>query len=341
MRPVLRVFVTIGLAGGIAVGPAALPASAAGSGNTTIQTAVEAWYRHNPTCSLPTSCLGAGQKPPSPYAPDTLHIGVAAGQEQDRTYLQLDLTMLPAGTKPVGGQLRLPVATGPQDGTRASETASLQACLVADAFADADGSVAEPPKVDCGAVSTAAVFVPAAGAVPAAFTVDLTDLADAWAKGGQPGSLALLPGKDVAATDSWQVAISARARSGPGVAKITAALSFVALAVNGANPPAVAAPVDSGYAAAPPFSPGTNSDVVASPSVQIQTLTAPAPAPGVARLAPVLVATALPSAAVVPHGFKYPGVFLLPILMIGAATWVARAMTRDLAMSNLKVAVQP
>lgn len=31
--------------------------------------------------------------------------------------------------------------------------------------------------------------------------------------------------------------------------------------------------------------------------------------------------------------FRYPGVFLLPLVLVGAATWIARALTRDLAMA--------
>ena len=173
MRPVARVLLAVGVAGCTALGPA-VAALAAGSGSLTTGPKAEAWYRTSPACALPTGCPPV----PSPYAAGTLHIGVDLGAETDRTVLQLDLTALPAGTKPAGGQLRVPVATGSQDGTRSPETAKIRACPVTAAVKDTDGSYDPPPKADCDSASVDAVFVPAAGAAPAAFTVDLSALAD-------------------------------------------------------------------------------------------------------------------------------------------------------------------
>ena len=322
MRPVSRVLLVVGLTGCTALGPA-VAALAAGSGTLTTGPKAEAWFRTSPACALPTGCPPL----PSPYAADTLHIGVELGTETDRTVLQLDLTALPAGTKPAGGQLRVPVATGTQDGTRSPETAKIRACPVAAAVKDADGTYDPAPKPDCDSASVDAVFVPAAGAVPAAFTVDLTSLATEWQEATYPGTMALLPAEGAAATDSWHVAISGRDREGTDVPKVTAAVSYVGGSVDTAEqaPPPVTAPIDSGGPATlPETSLSAPAPVVQEPAPQPQ---APAVAAPVQAAAP----TALAPVAFADGGFRYPAVFLMPLLFAIAAGWLGRALTRDLA----------
>lgn len=328
MRPISRLLVATSLMGVALVGPMIAPALAAGSGNTTVSLSAEAWYRTTPICALPTGCPAA---PPSPYAAETLHVGVGLGAEESRTYLTLDLSTLPSGTKPAGGQLRLPVASGPQDGSFRPETAKIQACLVATAVKDVDGTFDKAPAADCEGVSIPAVYVAAAGTTPAAFTVDLTDLATAWQDAGSPGSLALLPAEAPAPSDSWHAAFSGSKRTGEGVAKITAAVSYVSASVDSEEqpPPPVFAPVDSSFT--PPLTSGTDTGFASTP-----TFTAPETVPvTVAGQAPTaLVAAAAtptqPVASILPTEFKYPAVFLLPLLLLGAAGWVGRALTRDL-----------
>ena len=324
MRPVARVLLALGVAGCAALGPA-VAAQAAGSGTLTTGPKVEAWYRTSPACALPTGCPSA----PSPYAADTLHIGVDLGAEADRTVLQLDLTALPAGTKPAGGQLRVPVATGAQDGTRSPETAKIRACPVTAAVKDADGSYDPPPKPDCDSASVDAVFVPEAGAAPAAFTVDLSALATEWQEATYPGALALLPAEGAAPTDSWHVAISRRDRKGTDVAKVTAAVSYVGSSVDIAElaPPPVSAPIDNGTPATlPDSSLSAPGPVLQEPAPQPQ-----APAVAVAAPAQAAAPAALAPVAFTDGSFRYPAVFLMPLLFAIAAGWLGRAMTRDLA----------
>jgi hypothetical protein len=324
MRHVSRVLLTLTLAAGGAVAPAAV-ALAAGSGSVTTTPSAEAWYRFSPLCATPLGCPSQA----SPYAADTLHVGVNLGAEEDRTVLQLDLTKLPAGTKPAGGQLRLPVATGPQDGSRTPETAKIRACPLYDEVEDVDGSFADVPEPDCKAASVDAVYEPAAGEAPAAFTVDLAALAAIWQESVSPGALVLLPAEAPAPTDAWHVAFSRRDREGEGVARITAAISFVggAVDVEEAEVPPVEAPLDSGFVPppalttvdAPPLSaPGPIDVPVAAPAP----VPAPAPQPTAAPVIPV--------ASVVDTSFRYPGVFLLPLALAVVVGWLGRAMTRDL-----------
>jgi hypothetical protein len=329
MRPVSRALLTLTAAGCAALGPAAA-VLAAGSGSVTTGPTAEAWYRSSPVCALPTGC------PPgaSPYAPETLHIGVDLGAEQDRTLLQLDLTGLPAGTKPAGGQLRLPIADGAQDGSRAPEVARIRTCPVHDEVEDVDGAYDAAPEPDCASASVDAVYVAATDQVPAAFTVDLGALAAVWQESVSPGALALLPADGLEPTESWHVALSRRDREGQDVATISAAISFASLAVDTAQepPPPVQAPVDPGFAA--PTALSFDSPPLTAPG---PTLDAPVTAPQEPAAAPApqaAPAQVVPVAAFVDGGFRYPAVFLLPLVFAAALGWLGRALTRDLTATS-------
>lgn len=324
MRPVPRVLLALTLTGGAVLGPAAA-ALAAGSGTVTTGPSAEAWYRFSPLCGTPTGCPAQ----PSPYAAGTLHVGVNLGAEEDRTVLQLDLSSLPAGTKPAGGQLRLPVATGTQDGARSPATATIRACPVDEQVKDVDGSYADVPEPDCEAASVDAVYEPATAEAPASFTVDLAALAVVWQESLAPGALALLPAEAPAPTDAWHVAFSRRDREGEGVAHITAAVTYVGGSVDVEEEPVptVEAPIDPGFVPPPALSTVDAAPLSAPGPVDVP-VTAPAPAPAPAPQA--AAAPVVPVAAVVDTSFRYPGVFLLPLALAVVVAWLGRAMTRDL-----------
>ena len=77
----------------------------------TVNNRAEAWYSASPvdTCTSPIGCPPGST---SPYPADTLHVGVAGGQETSRTYLAPDLTSLSPGASVVGATMTLPVAAG-------------------------------------------------------------------------------------------------------------------------------------------------------------------------------------------------------------------------------------
>ncbi len=340
MRSASRVLLGLGLTAAAVLGPA-LPALAAGSGQAIVKPTAEGWYRVTPACGLPTGCADLSATP-SPYPPDTLHVGVNAGTEEARTYLQLDLAKLPAGTKPSGGTLLLPVASS-DDGTRAPETAKLQACAVKGEVTDVDGSFATPPEADCEGASVAAVFVPAVGEAPAAFTVDLADLTAVWEAGGQPGALALLPAAETAPPESWHVAFSDRTRTGEGVIPITAALAFVSASLDTTGEAApVVAPPPFEPAPAPAFDSSGSTDFggdtsFAAPALSAETPLLPEP---VAQAAPAPATAPVPQQVVpvaqsfVQSGFRYPAVFLLPLLLAVGVAYLGRALTRDLVSTQ-------
>lgn len=327
MRSVSRLLLAGCLTAGAVLGPA-LPALAAGSGTTVVQPSAEAWYRSTPLCALPTGCVDATGAP-SPYADDTLHVAVNGGQEEARTYLQLDLSALPAGTKPSGGTLLLPVASGA--GTRAAGSATMQACAVKVDVQDADGSFAQPPAVDCEGASTPATYVPAEGENPAAFTVALAAFASAWTGSAAPGAVALLPSADTAPPATWHVAFSGREREGEDVVPIRANVAYVSAAVDTDAepvpfvPPFVFEPAPA-FEPAPIFDTGSS---FAAPPLTVDTPIAPQPEP---QQAPVAAAEqqVVQVASVIDTSFRYPAVFLLPLLFGVAVAWLGRALTRDL-----------
>jgi hypothetical protein len=311
---------------------ASVPATGATSGTATVRLAADAWYSASSACtSSPTGCLPAGAPAP-PYPAKTLHVGVAAGQEESRTYLSLDLAALPAGTALSGGVLKLPVA-GPDDGSRAADTATLRACLVTASFKDAtEGATDAPPAIDC-KTSSPAKHVAAAGNEPEMFTVDLTAFASSWAGGALNQGLVLVPAEDTAPNAMWHVAMSAHDRTGSTVAAPTAVVQYASAAAAGddfdTSDVAPAAPTDStgsssvSFAAAPLAPQPDTTPVVPAPAVQ------PEVAPQASPVAPVQQLT--PQAFVGGGGFAYPGVFLLPIVIAAAGAMLARALTRDLA----------
>ena len=314
---------------------AATPEGGARSGTLTVKAQSDAWYSSSSACTAsPTGCLPAGAPAP-PYTAKTLHVGVGAGQEESRTYLSLNLLSLPAGTTLTGGTLRLPVA-GMADGTRAVDTATLQACLVTGSFKDdVEGSTEKPPSIDCKKAVAPAKYAAATATAPEQFTVDLASFASAWASGAADYGVALVPTSDTAPSTAWHVALSAHDRTGSTVPAPSAAVSYASVAANSSDESFQSADVQ----AAPPAADqglGAGSASFAAPPLAPQPATAPlAPAPAVQpavapQAAPVAPAQLQPQAFLGTGRFAYPGVFLLPLVLIAAAGWLARAMTRDL-----------
>ena len=309
---------------------AAVPGEGASSGTTTARTATDAWYSASAACtSGPTGCLPAGA-PTSPYPAKTLHVGVLAGQEEARAYLSLDLAGLPAGTALTGGTLQLPIA-GIEDGSRGSDAATVQACLVTASFKDdVEGSTEAPPKTDCKKATSTATYVAAAGSKPEMLTVDLAPFAAAWSSGALQQGIALLPAADTSPGSAWHVAFSAHDRAGSSVPAPTAQVAYASSAAAGDSfdeptfaAPAAATNSSSASFAAPALAP-TSESLPAAPLPAAQ----PEVAPQTPPVAPAQQLT--PQAFVGGGGFAYPGVFLVPVLLAGAAGWLGRALTRDL-----------
>ncbi len=313
---------------------AATPEGGARSGTLTVKAQSDAWYSTSSACTAsPTGCLPAGAPAP-PYAAKTLHVGIGAGQEESRTYLSLNLLTLPAGTTLTGGTLQLPVA-GMAEGSHATDTAKLQACLVTASFKDnVEGSTDKPPAVDCKKATAAGKYVAATATAPEEYTVDLTAFASAWSSGSPDYGIALIPAADSAPSDAWHLALSAHDRTGSTVPAPSASVSYASVAADSSDASYVAPDV----AAAPPAGDGfgSGSASFAAPPLAPQPVSVPAGQPPVVQpvaapqAAPVAPQQIQPQAFIGTGRFAYPGVFLLPLILIGAAGWLGRAMTRNL-----------
>src|SRR5205814_8878429 len=128
--------------------------------------------------ALPTGCGAAGTAAPaSPYPADTLHVGVVAGSETDRTYLSLNLASIAIDSSLTGGTLTVPLDTNAADGNQSANTAHTDACLVTAPVASARASYATPPAPEC-TTRAPAVYSDTGG--PARLVVDLGALAPRW-----------------------------------------------------------------------------------------------------------------------------------------------------------------
>lgn len=293
------------------------PASGAPSDDSTrtvrVADQAEAWFAAAPVdvCTTPLGCPPQ-QVPTSPYPPDTLHVGVAGGQETARTYLVPALSTLPFGATATSGTMTLPVATGSTDGTASASSAKVLACLATAPVTDGTaGSTATPPAIDC-SISQALVY----DATKNVFTLELTPFLTAWVNGKAPDGIALVPSKTTQPTDAWHVTFNGHKRTGsqPISSIITASVTTDSVA-----PPAVTAVAP---APAAPVAPAP-----AVPSLPNTTVAPPAAAPPVVASAPPVAQQFQPVALSRP--FQYPLVFLLPIALLAGAVFLVRLFTRD------------
>ena len=313
-----------------------VPAKVAGAADgAAAPTTAEAWYRSLPAlppetspCQLPTGCppgLPAAPVPvPTQYPAGTLHVGVTAGVEESRTYLTFDLPVVATDEEITGGTLTLPVAQEPEAGTALPDTARLRACLVASFVRDGvQGDATGAPAIDC-ATSSPATFVPAAGDAPATFQVDLQPFVDTW---GAAGSLALVPAEAPAPSENWHLAFSGRRRDVADSSKISAEIE-----VEEAFSSDFEDEIDPGLPSSADFAAGElflqedrSATFAAPPAVASDAL--PTDAPRSPEFRPAVV--------VVSGRFRYPGVFVLPLVIAVVGAWAGRAFTRDLARETI------
>jgi hypothetical protein len=292
----------------------------------------ESWYRPLPLpvevppvpCAPVAGCVVPPVALPAtnPYPAKTLHVGASAGAEESRTYVSLDTASVPFGVEILGGTLVLPVLADTTAGTLAPETASIQVCIATAAVTDGvEGSVGGAPAVDC-TTSSKAAFAPASASKPASFTVDLKPFSSAIAAG--QASLAIVPLVQPGDAGAWHVAFSRRDRAGGSPISATLLLDGEGT-VDIPTDPADPGDTDTGSGALPPVGTGSTPGAPFDPSLGApqQPQTAPL---GPQKAGPRTV----PVAADFGGPFAYPGVFLLPIVLMVALGWASRAMTREL-----------
>lgn len=267
-----------------------------------ITTAVEAWYMTAPNGGVP------GGPAVSPYPAGSLHVGVAAGQEESRSYVALDLGDVDPDAEVVAARLVLPVDVA---NTRGAESASVRICRAPRPQDAVSGSTAPPPPADC-SLTTPAIY----RAADATFEADLEPMLDVLDEG-----IAIVAAHAEGAT--WHVAFLGRAGSAPS--KITAVLRLAA--PDAAMPAASASSTlhDSGALAAAlhPESVAPVPAIGLSAPGAVAPLQPPRPSVaggGAPTLAPPLGVAA-------EEGFRYSVIFGLPLLLLVAVPYFGRALT--------------
>lgn len=300
--------------GWLLIAPAEAVPQRDSSPSKTVADSAEAWYASSPIdlCSTPLGCPPQ-QAPTSPYPANTLHVGVAGGQETARTYVLPNLLSLPVGAIPTSGVMTLPVDSAGSDGTVAADSATMLACLAAAPFADGTaGASSAPPKVDC-KTSAKAKY----DAKKVAFTVDLTPLFKAWSAGKPQLGIALVPdASKMSPTETWHVTFYGRKLAGK---------KHIESAITYTPPP----PVDTntGDTVTPPPAPTPNNPPSVNVPAPPSTATPPQPAPVVAPSQPAAPVAQQPVAFT--SEFKYPLAFLAPIGLLIGVVFFARLFTRD------------
>ena len=280
----------------------------------------EAWYAASPvdTCALPLGCPPT-TVPTSPYPADTLHVGVAAGQETARTYLVPDLSVLPYDATVSAATLTLPVNRDNTAGTVSPESAAMLACLTTEPVKDGtEGSSEKPPAYDAKVCAKPTYDKKGAGT----FTLSLTKFLRLWATGHPMFGVVLVPDlRDATPTTVWHVTTNGRQRrNAPHVQTV---LAFT-------TPPPVTGP---GPQPTPPRTPSAApvpaavpQPVAVPPAVSSDNLP-PAPQPA---QEPQIAPAAPPQAAVITaRSFQYPAAFLLPLGFLIAGLFLVRTFTRD------------
>lgn len=111
---------------------------------------LEAWYHVFPDSGQEAPALPVTPDPVNPYQANTLHVGVTGGQEESRTYFDLDLDALPTDFVVVGGLLELPIDVSQGSPTQGAANALVQLCLaLAMPEKPVEGSFEAPPDIDC------------------------------------------------------------------------------------------------------------------------------------------------------------------------------------------------
>ena len=272
---------------------ALLAASAAGADETgAVRPAAAAWYPS-----------GVGTVIAATYPEGTLHVGAAAGQETDRTYLRFELPAVPDDAYLQAIAIAIPVRA--DAGTSAPEAAVLLGCAVPGGF-DPDAST--PPAVDCDGAPEATFL---AGDAPA-FSLSLPAPSRATHV-----DVALVPGGG----DTWHVGFDGP--DGDGAPTMVATYDEPAprattTVANRDVPPPTQSPPDRPVALPPP--PLTPPPVASGAAVADEsTQAAPTPA-----AAPLPVSTT--------PGFRYTAIFLLPLALLVVVGLLGDGLTRPIRL---------
>ena len=320
---------------------------AAAAPPVTLTIVGEGWYQPDPLCTAQLGCI----LPLHPPAQDTygagiMHIAVTAGMEKARAYITP--AALPPGPAPTKAVLTIPLDTVTlTDGSLTPQNAHVKVCTTEETIPAVAGSYEVPPVPNC-ATSIDMTYV--AGSAPGTLPVkepvlqaDITPLLETIEGGGV--SLALLP--DIKTpTDTWHAAFSAHDRKasatnvqavpGPPTIALTilaAMPSTAPLPHHTTTPTKAPTPATRSTQAPVPVDTGGGGGGFVAPPGDAVPSNAPVtgPAPQVAGQPTDVAPQITPqSQTTITHGFDYPGVILVPLLLLIGVTAVGRQLIRSM-----------
>ena len=283
----------------------------------TVVSSLEAWYQPGPTSALPLPTPVA-LPAPSPYPAGTLHVAWASSAETARSYLAFPVR----GLRLSAAELTVPLDVDPANGDAQSSTALVRACLATGELTKVEGATSEPPSVDCTS-NTVLKYV----ATPAPHLVgDLAPLLVGLAT--SPG-IALLPVEDQPPSSTWRVTFSAHDRADDGKTPPAS----LRLTIDDEPTPTTVAPV-TGLGEVP-RKPLTESDLPPASTLDAPSLADEAPfevpASTSTTTAPASARSVAPAGFVSRTvGYAYPGLWLLPLVLLVAVPLIARELTKNL-----------
>lgn len=252
----------------------------------------------SPASAAAWHSTGAGALTAPTYAEGTLHVGVALGQETDRTYLRFELGSLPDDADV--DDVTVTIEVDPEAGTSSPEAAVILGCALPDGF---DPEATEPAPVDCDGAPEATF---AAGSAPA-FTLTLSAPPD-----GAVLDVALVPGGG----DSWHV----------GFTTATAVVAYDLPAT-----PSATTTTPARSAVQPSFPAPTGREPIALPPMTV----APPVASGGA-IADEAAATNPAAVTNVPigggSGFRYSAIFALPLALLAVGALLGNGLTKPVRL---------
>lgn len=284
----------------------------------------------------------------NPYGPETLHVGVVAGEPEAATFLAFPLLELTDdGMPPVvtGGKITL-VDGGSGLGSKRADAAEMVACLATEIVVAAQGGDWEDlPTYDCATKATVQLVE---GSTPMTWTIDLAPFTTVWGDPNSNYGVAIVPDPDSATPppdQSWHVAFQAKdwqpadptprdqVSPQPEKAPVTADLRFVPQPpLPGFDDSGASGAVDGGSFDSGSFDSGSSDFGTGGGFTDTGSFEAPAPAvEEVPAEQPVDENVAAPP--VTPdekRGVRTnPAVYLLPFLGLGLAGMLGYSLSHD------------
>lgn len=279
----------------------------------------------------------------NPYRTETLHVGLAGGDDEAMAFLGLPTTDLGFAAQITGGEVRLPISGFGGAQARTPESADMIACLAPEVVIEAHGGNWDSRyDFDCGVRGE---VVLEEGSDPLTWTVDLAPFAAVW-QPGDPAGIAIVPNPDTELSppeQNWHVSFQNRhyqpaEADDPDKNPITVTLTYIEEdfpEIGGGDDIAAPPPAPTDTTASPGFTPAPPSRSAPPAAATGFAPPRPDPPPEAADGEPGPVEAAPADEAVAAQPMEpavirlNPLVYLLPFLAVGLAGLLGYSLTQQ------------